>query len=80
MIGSVTLGTTIWEVWSDGHAYSNNHDHWKRTKAGTWLPIGSCSAHKSRKDLTEEWITFFEVSDELERIYTNFILKIITEE
>ena len=81
MIGSVTVGHVVWEVWSDGHAYSSDNDHWKRTKAGTWLPYGIKKDRiKNAKNFHYDWIIFSEVSEALEGVFSLFILKIITEE
>ena len=82
MIGRTTVRKLVWEVWSDGHAYSDFNDHWKRASTGIWLPIWErkyCKPIESQ-DAWKDWEVYSEVSDALERVYTAYICGLIIDD
>ena len=82
MIGHAYVNGTIWEVWSDGHAYADqnmDNDHWQRHSSGHWAPYEDLKRISYRNRYTyKDWVLYSEVSEALERVYIAHLHKLIS--
>ena len=84
MIGHAYVNHTVWEIWSDGHAYSDppDYDHWQRHESGHWMPHDDLKrvSKRHRHFSIKDWIIYSEVSEALEKVYLNYLNKLISGE